>query len=199
MVDSRKGGRAMEQDDLVGRVDVIAKQLDDVTAAVGSLSQSVDRRFDQVDRRFDAVDARFDAVDRRFDEVERRFVDVDGRFEEMGRATDEAFLEQVSTPSSSTRSWTRRWTPGSRGSMGTWHGWSASSIGSSSWSRRRADGEAVCRRPAPPGPSVVTRCHHPVGLSDRDSQRVARRRRWDCSTAFSAGSSAAAWCRSSAS
>ncbi len=48
------------------------QDLDELSARVVSLSESVDQRFDAVDQRFDAVDQRFDAVDQRFDAFEER-------------------------------------------------------------------------------------------------------------------------------
>jgi hypothetical protein len=75
MVDSRKGEAMAEtQNDPAGRLEVVERKLDRLSASVDERFEQVDERFEQVDERFHRVDKRFDQIDKRFDGIEAALV-----------------------------------------------------------------------------------------------------------------------------
>jgi hypothetical protein len=56
------------------KLDVMSRDILDVSEAVADLAQSTDERFTTMDRRFEAVDRRFDTLERRINASESKIL-----------------------------------------------------------------------------------------------------------------------------
>ena len=57
------------------------------------LTSAVKTGFDAVDKKFEEADKRFDAVDKKFEEVDKRFDNIENHLERAERKIDKAFID----------------------------------------------------------------------------------------------------------